>query len=98
VPDDFDIRLGTQALSFFRSVPATVGVVPVDVEIPVIAPGTTFVRLVVPDGQTVILGDLLRQGQTETEKGIPVLGPLFRNHTNEDQNLMILVTPRIVRP
>lgn len=97
-----EIRPGTEALSFFRSVPATVGGLPADVEIPVLRSSTNFVTITVIDGQTVVIGDLLRQGQAETEKGIPVLGNIpvvgaaLRNKTNANQNMMIFVTPHII--
>lgn len=97
-----EIRPGTEALSFFRSVPATVGGSPADVEIPVLRSSTNFFTITTPDGQTVVIGDLLRQGETETEKGIPVLGNIpvigaaLRNKTNANQNLMIFVTPHII--
>jgi len=101
---NLNLRLGTQSLSFFRSVPATVQGQPADVEIPVIAPSTVRGDILVADGQTVVIGDFLRDGQGATERGIPilgeipVLGTLARNLSNDNQNLMILVTPTIVQP
>jgi len=101
---ELEVRLGTQSLSFFRSVPAMVGGQQADVEIPVVAPSVTRGTVVVPDGQTIVLGDFLRQGQGATERGIPILGdvplvgPLFRNHTNEMQNLIVVITPTIIPP
>lgn len=97
-----EVRLGTQMLSFFRSVPADVGGQQADVEIPVIAPSVVKTTLAIQDGQTIVIGDFQRQGQSATERGIPllkeipVLGSLFKNESNDNQNLMIFLTPTII--
>jgi general secretion pathway protein D len=51
----------------------------------------------------LVLGGLLRQGQTEAEKGLPLLnniplvGNLFtRRSAPERQNLVVFITPTIV--
>jgi type II secretory pathway component GspD/PulD (secretin) len=101
---ELTIRPGTELLSAFRSVPAVVGGDPVDVEIPFVSRSTNFTRIVVPDGQTLVLGGLLLQGETEPTTGIPLLGnvPLLGNlfshqiTTPEEQTLVIMITPRII--
>ena len=100
---ELDVRFGSRVLSFFRSVPAQVDGQPADVEIPVYQPSADRVFLFVPDGQTIVIGGLLRDGQTEPEKGfpllgdLPVVGQLFRQKTTDDQHLMIMITPRIIQ-
>lgn len=90
-------------LSFQRSVPAQVNGQSVDIEIPVVAPSTVKTSVTVADGQTVVLGDLRRQSQTLTERGIPILGnlpvvgTLFRKESNANQNLILVVKPTIIQ-
>jgi len=63
-------------------------------------------RVVVGDGQTAVIGGLMRDGDMVTEVGIPLLkdipllGRLFKNtdHQVEKRELLIFVTPRIVEP
>ncbi len=101
---EMDVRFGSRVVSFFRSVPANVGGQQADVEIPVYQPSVDRAFLFVPDGQTLVIGGLLRDGETVPEKGIPILGdlpvigPLLRQKTNDNQSLMIFITPRIVNP
>lgn len=62
-------------------------------------------RVLVSDGETVVIGGLTVTEETETTSGIPLLmdipllGRLFqvRRSQREQQDLMILVTPHIVR-
>lgn len=57
------------------------------------------------DGNTVIIGGLLKDNETESLQKVPVLGDLpgikhlFRRkvHTNEKTELMVFLTPQIVR-
>lgn len=99
---ELDIRFGSHVLSFFRSVPATVGGQQADVEIPAYRPSIDRAFLFVPDGQTIVIGGFLRDGQATPDKGLPligdlpVVGPFLRRLTNENQNLLILITPRIL--
>ena len=62
-------------------------------------------KVVVKDGQTLVLGGLIRQAGTAGKSGlpvlyrIPVLGALF-GQTNEQQGrteLVVLITPRVVQ-
>jgi general secretion pathway protein D len=62
-------------------------------------------NLVVQDGQTIIIGGLIREDNSKARSGIPfiykipVLGYLFGNTDNEDSRteLVILLTPYVVK-
>jgi general secretion pathway protein D len=66
---------------------------------------TATTTVVVADKDTVVLGGLTRDTAQETTKKIPILGDipilgwLFKSHTSdvEKTNLLIFLTPRIVR-
>lgn len=57
------------------------------------------------DGETIVLGGMIRNQVTSTVNkvplvgDIPILGNLFRNHTMENQKteLLVFLTPRVVR-
>jgi type IV pilus assembly protein PilQ len=59
----------------------------------------------VPDGQTTVIGGIVQSTETATEdrtpglSSIPLLGWLFKRTDNrsESQDLMIFITPRIIR-
>jgi len=61
--------------------------------------------VVVPDGQTIVLGGVFRNETSETIGKIPllgdlpVMGALFRNkeNTSEKTELLIFITPKLVR-
>ena len=60
----------------------------------------------VGDGQTAVIGGLIRTNETHFEQGvpilrsIPVLGNLFKttDTVTEKRELLIFVTPRVVEP
>jgi type II secretory pathway component GspD/PulD (secretin) len=62
-------------------------------------------RVMVADGETAVIGGLIRTGETTFHEGlpvlssIPILGHLFRSTDvrHERRELLIFVTPRIVR-
>ena len=62
-------------------------------------------KVVVADGETVVIGGLTRNENTESETGvpflkdIPLIGNLFKytRHQVEKRDLIIFVTPRIIR-
>jgi len=62
-------------------------------------------RVIVQDGETAIIGGLIRNVQSEVKTGIPVLqdlpliGWLFRNSnvTNDKREMIIFVTPTLVK-
>ncbi|MCL2725219.1 MAG: type II secretion system secretin GspD [Polyangiaceae bacterium] len=66
---------------------------------------TATTKLVVADQQTVVIGGLIRNVTSRAESkipvlgDIPVLGALFRNRTDtkEKRNLILVVTPYIIR-
>ncbi len=61
--------------------------------------------VVVPDGQTIVLGGVFKNETSETINKVPllgdlpVMGPLFRNKENqaEKTELLIFITPKLVR-
>jgi type II secretory pathway component GspD/PulD (secretin) len=63
-------------------------------------------RVIVQDGQTAVIGGLIRSNDSNVEVGVPVLmdiplvGNLFKssNKVREKRELIIFVTPRIIRP
>lgn len=66
---------------------------------------TATTKLVVADQQTVVIGGLIRNVTSRAEEkvpvlgDIPVLGALFRKrtNTNEKRNLVLVMTPYIIR-
>ena len=63
-------------------------------------------KVLVPNGQTAVIGGIYQNDETFTEKGvpflkeIPVLGWLFKSN-QQDRNkneLLIFLTPRILNP
>jgi type IV pilus assembly protein PilQ len=61
-------------------------------------------RVLVGNGETAVIGGLIRSNVSQTHRGVPILqsiplvGWLFRSHSNTDQKreLLIFVTPTIV--
>lgn len=59
----------------------------------------------VQDGETIVLGGLIKENNTYNKSGIPLLheipwvGPLFGNTTNNQDKteLVVLITPRVVK-
>jgi len=75
------------------------------VNVPSINTRTVATQVVLGDGQTVVLGGILETNQTRQATkvpwlgDIPVLGALFRSttDTNDKDELLIFVTPKILR-
>jgi type IV pilus assembly protein PilQ len=75
------------------------------VNVPSINTRTIETQVVLGDGQTVVLGGILETTQSLQSTGvpwlgeIPVLGNLFKNttRTNDKDELLIFVTPKILR-
>ena len=71
---------------------------------PIVRTSSARTTVLVPDGQTVVLGGLIDASNTQTEGvlpffgDIPILSSAFRNrtHTTDQTNLIILVTPQLV--
>lgn len=63
-------------------------------------------NVLVPDGETIVIGGLFRERRTETQNKVPLLGDIplvgnaFRSTTDQKvrQEIIILLTPRIVTP
>jgi type IV pilus assembly protein PilQ len=61
-------------------------------------------RVMVDDGQTAVIGGLIRTDESSVRRGVPIMkdiplvGMLFRssNNTRTNRELIIFVTPRIV--
>jgi type IV pilus assembly protein PilQ len=61
-------------------------------------------RVLVGNGETAVIGGLIRMNVSTTQRGVPLLqslplvGALFRssNHTDQKRELLIFVTPTIV--
>lgn len=61
--------------------------------------------VVVKDGETIVIGGLIRENETETVTKVPLLGDIpvlgwlfkFRSKSKEKTNLLIFLTPKIVR-
>ena len=74
-------------------------------QVPSIDTRTITTSVIVNDGQTVVLGGILETERRETEKkvpylgDVPVLGRLFKTtgKTNNKDELLIFVTPKILR-
>jgi type II secretory pathway component GspD/PulD (secretin) len=72
--------------------------------IPIVDAATTDSALLVEDGNTVILGGLIKDEQRTVRKGVPVLASipllkyLFSSNSEETykSELVILLTPRIM--
>jgi type IV pilus assembly protein PilQ len=75
------------------------------VNVPSITTREISTQVLVNDGQTVVLGGILSTTQREDDTkipflgDIPVLGNLFKttDHTDDKDELMIFITPKIVR-
>jgi type IV pilus secretin PilQ/predicted competence protein len=71
----------------------------------VIGTSEASTRVIVADGQTAVIGGLIRTNESSVENGvpylmdIPLLGYLFRstNKVKEERELLIFVTPKIIR-
>lgn len=73
--------------------------------IPIITTQTVSTQVRVGDGETIVLGGLVRKDESLTSldtpllSRIPILGKLFQSRTGSKRNseLLVFVTPRIVR-
>jgi type IV pilus assembly protein PilQ len=72
---------------------------------PALSTNEAETELLVDDGDTIVIGGIVKSTITYGEKGIPglrklgVLGWLFKSQTTSDSKneLLIFITPRIVR-
>ena len=73
--------------------------------VPSVSTNEAETELLVNDGDTVVIGGIIKSTESSGSTGfpglnkIPVLGWLFKNNTNSSQNneLLIFITPRIVQ-
>jgi len=72
---------------------------------PIITTSEAESKVLVRDGNTVVIGGFIRRRESKTTRGIPILksipilGALFRETTTtlEDRELLIFITPTIIR-
>jgi type IV pilus assembly protein PilQ len=72
---------------------------------PIITTSEADSKVLVKDGNTVVIGGFIRKKETKSVRGIPILksipilGALFRETTSsiEDRELLIFITPTIIR-
>jgi general secretion pathway protein D len=77
----------------------------VPITVPAIAVESANTVVVTPDGQTVVIGGLMKNNKTSTDSKVPILGDipglgqLFHHKTQSivKQELIILLTPYVVR-
>ncbi len=100
-----DFRLGSMGVSMPHPTQFDVDGTPANVLLPLLQRSRNTTLITIPDGQTAVIGGLLRRGETMPEgipllSRIPVLGGALssRRIFNDKQNLMIFITPRIVGP
>ena len=75
-----------------------------DLDSPVIANREVETTLSVKNGQTIVIGGIIKENHEKLTKGVPVLsripiiGELFKSHTNRGarSELMVFLTPRII--
>ncbi|HRE33109.1 MAG TPA: type IV pilus secretin PilQ, partial [Candidatus Berkiella sp.] len=73
--------------------------------VPAINTREIHTKVLVANGETVVLGGIYQQQKNQTKTQVPFLGKLpvvgwlFRNETNSDQRneLLIFVTPKIIQ-
>lgn len=72
---------------------------------PAIDTRSVSTQVIVKDGETVVIGGILKSSESDTDSGvpglskIPLLGWLFKRETKEtnSEELLIFITPRIVK-
>jgi type IV pilus assembly protein PilQ len=72
---------------------------------PIITTSEADTKVLVKDGNTVVIGGFIRRKETKSVRGIPllksipILGALFRETTTtvEDRELLIFITPTIIK-
>jgi len=90
---------------FTTEIPTQFGIARSFIDLPRIADQTVVTKLLVRNNTTAVIGGLMSETVTEVEQRIPILssipliGSLFTFESNDylQENLIIFVTPRIVR-
>ena len=99
INDDGEVRLEIQAEDSREG--SRVG----NLDASVISQSVAQTELVARDGQTVVMGGMIRDSLDSTQSGLPVLsqipiiGALFGQHTTRTQrrNLLFFITPHVIR-
>jgi type IV pilus assembly protein PilQ len=73
--------------------------------VPSVATNEAETELLINDGDTIVIGGIIKKSETQAQSGwpglskIPILGWLFKNDTKRRQHdeLLIFITPRIVQ-
>lgn len=73
--------------------------------VPSVATNEAETELLINDGDTIVIGGIIKKSETQAQSGwpglskIPILGWLFKNDTKRHQHdeLLIFITPRIVQ-
>ncbi len=74
--------------------------------LPIVSTQTVYTQVRIPDGDTLVIGGMIRRNETFNTKKtpllseIPIIGELFKSKKKSIRNseLLIFVTPRIIRP
>ena len=82
------------------------GIIPVIYQMPILSARTLETRVTIWDGETIMLGGLIREKVTAVDDKVPYLsdipfvGRLFRNkgQQSEKQNLLVFVSARLIDP
>jgi type II secretory pathway component GspD/PulD (secretin) len=77
----------------------------VPITVPAIAIESANTVVVTPDGQTVVIGGLMKNSKSTTDSKVPILGDIpglgavfhHKTSSNVKQELIILLTPYVVR-
>ena len=103
-----EVRPATQAVTTIWPQMFDVGpeLTPSLAEIPIVRTRSVRTTVIVPNGETLVLGGLLQEPATTPEVGVPILGdiPVLSHlfgpprHFTDRRNLLILVTARLVEP
>jgi type IV pilus assembly protein PilQ len=76
------------------------------VDLPIISSKKASTKVTIKDGQTIVIGGLISEDDSNTIKKVPLLGsvPLlgqlftYKSKSNEKRELLIFVTPHIISP
>ncbi len=76
------------------------------VELPVISSKKASTKVTIKDGQTIVIGGLISEDNSNVVKKVPLLGSIpllgklfsYKSKSNEKTELLIFVTPHIISP
>ena len=98
-----DMRPASQGVIATPAATFTIGGVPIEIFMPIVAPSVDKVAVSVPDGGTLLIGGI-KNVSDHGMSGVPLLNKipyinrLFKNVSiaRESESLMMMVTPRII--